>query len=32
MLERLAEESRIGGYGIYFGNQDAGAVRRVAKG
>ena len=26
MLERLAEESRVGDYGIYFGNQNAGRV------
>lgn len=32
MLERLAEESRVGNYGIYFGNQDAGNVRRVTTG
>lgn len=32
MLERLAEESRVGNYGIYFGNQDAGRVALVTKG
>lgn len=32
MLERLSEETRIGNYGIYFGNQNAGEVRRVAEG
>ena len=31
MLERLSEESRVGDYGIYLGNQDAGQVRRIAK-
>ena len=30
MLERLAEESRMGNYGIYFGNQDRGQVTLVA--
>lgn len=30
MLERLAEESRLGNYGIYFGNQDRGQVALVA--
>ncbi|MCZ8333968.1 MAG: flavin reductase family protein [Rhodobacteraceae bacterium] len=30
MLERLAEESRMGNYGIYFGNQDRGRVALVA--
>ena len=30
MLERLAEESRMGNYGIYFGNQNAGQVAKVA--
>ena len=29
MLERLAEESRMGNYGIYFGNQDQGRVEPV---
>lgn len=29
MLERLAEESRVGNYGIYFGNQNAGRVAKV---
>lgn len=32
MLERLAEESRMGNYGIYFGNQDRGQVALVAGG
>ena len=32
MLERLAEESRVGNYGIYFGNQNSGQVRRVSEG
>lgn len=30
MLERLAEESRVGNYGIYFGNQNAGRVAPVS--
>ncbi len=30
MLRRFAEESRIGDFGIYYGNQNAGRVRRVA--
>ena len=30
MLERLAEESRMGNYGIYFGNQNAGQVAKMA--
>ncbi len=30
MLHRLAEESRQGNYGIYFGNQTSGRVARVA--
>lgn len=30
MLERLAEETRMGNYGIYFGNQDRGQVALVA--
>ncbi len=32
MLERLADESRMGNYGIYFGNQDRGQVAIVSKG
>jgi flavin reductase (DIM6/NTAB) family NADH-FMN oxidoreductase RutF len=32
MLDRLADESRVGNYGIYFGNQNAGRVARVAEG
>lgn len=31
MLERLAEESRMGKYGIYFGNQNAGRVTPVVQ-
>lgn len=31
MLDRLAEESRLGNYGIYFGNQNAGRVTPVAQ-
>ena len=30
MLERLAEETRQGNYGIYFGNQTSGRVARVS--
>jgi len=29
MLERLAEETRVGNYGIYFGNQDQGRVEPI---
>jgi flavin reductase (DIM6/NTAB) family NADH-FMN oxidoreductase RutF len=29
MLERLAAESKVGNYGIYFGNQNAGRVAKV---
>jgi hypothetical protein len=32
MLDRLAEESRMGNYGIYFGNQNAGQIALVAGG
>jgi flavin reductase (DIM6/NTAB) family NADH-FMN oxidoreductase RutF len=32
MLDRLAEEARDGTYGIYFGNQNAGRVAKVAEG
>ena len=32
MLDRLAEETRMGNYGIYFGNQSAGQVAQVATG
>lgn len=31
MLERLAEESRMGDYGIYFGNQDEGRVETIGE-
>ena len=31
MLDRLAEESRMGNYGIYFGNQNAGRVTPVSQ-
>ena len=31
MLERLADESRIGNYGIYFGNHRQGRVQRIAE-
>ena len=31
MLERLADESRIGNYGIYFGNHQQGRVQRIAE-
>ena len=30
MLERLADEARVGDYGIYFGNQNTGRVAPVA--
>lgn len=32
MLERLADEARIGAYGIYFGTQETGRVQRIAEG
>ena len=32
MLDRLAEESRMGNYGIYVGNQNAGRVALVTEG
>ena len=32
MLERLADEARVGAYGIYFGMQDAGRVQRIVEG
>lgn len=32
MLQRLAEESRMGNYGIYFGTHEQGRVHRIAKG
>lgn len=32
MLERLADEARVGAYGIYFGTQDAGRVQRIVEG
>jgi len=32
MLDRLAEESRMGNYGIYVGNQNAGRIARVTEG
>lgn len=32
MLGRLAEESQMGNYGIYFGDQNQGQVRRVTQG
>lgn len=32
LLERLAEETRVGNYGIYFGDQNSGQVAFVAKG
>lgn len=31
MLERLADESRVGSYGIYFGNQDQGRVEPIGE-
>ena len=32
MLQRLAEESRMGNYGIYFGTHEQGRVQRIAEG
>lgn len=32
MLDRLADESRMGNYGIYFGNQNAGQIAQVTEG
>ncbi|WP_366554966.1 flavin reductase [Aquibaculum sediminis] len=32
MLTRFADESRLGNFGVYFGNQRSGQVRRVAQG
>jgi len=31
VLRRFAEESRIGQFGIYFGNESGGEVRRLSK-
>jgi len=31
MLERFAAESRIGAYGIYYGDQNSGEVRRISE-
>ncbi len=31
MLERLADESRVGNYGIYFGDQDQGRVEPIGE-
>lgn len=31
MLQRLAEEARMGNYGIYFGTHEQGRVQRIAK-
>lgn len=31
MLERLADESRMGNYGIYFGTHEQGRVQRIAE-
>lgn len=31
MLERLADESRLGNYGIYFGTHEQGRVQRIAE-
>jgi hypothetical protein len=31
MLERLADESQMGNYGIYFGTHVAGRVQRIAE-
>ena len=32
MLQRLAEESRMGNYGVYFGTHEEGRVQRIAEG
>lgn len=32
MLERLADEARVGAYGIYFGTQETGRVQRFGEG
>ncbi|AZL60463.1 flavin reductase [Tabrizicola piscis] len=32
MLERLADEARVGAYGIYFGTQETGRVQRLNEG
>ena len=32
MLQRLAEESRMGNYGTYFGTHEQGRVQRIAEG
>lgn len=32
MLTRLADEARVGAYGIYFGTQDKGRVQRLGEG
>ena len=32
MLQRLAQESRLGNYGIYFGTHEQGRVQRIAEG
>lgn len=32
MLQRLAEETRIGAYGVYFGTHETGQVQRVSEG
>lgn len=32
MLERFAEESKMGNYGVYFGNQTSGKVRPIMSG
>jgi flavin reductase (DIM6/NTAB) family NADH-FMN oxidoreductase RutF len=31
MLERFAKESKLGNYGLYFGNQNSGEVRPIVK-
>ncbi|MCV2869082.1 flavin reductase family protein [Defluviimonas sp. WL0002] len=31
MLERLADESRLGNYGVYFGTYDQGRIQRIAE-
>lgn len=31
MLEHFAKESKLGNYGVYFGNQNSGEVRTIVK-
>jgi len=32
MLERFASESRMGNYGVFYGNQISGDVRKIVSG